>query len=114
MWKWIRFIIGLVLIVLCSMWGRSLWWLLLLVPLFDLSFTHKVYWLFWRKDCLASPPKGVRIGEDILIALFLALFLRTYVFSIFMVSSTSMANTLLVGDFVIVDKLVYGPRSFTN
>ncbi len=48
--------------------------------------------------------------EAILIALALALFLRTFVIQAFKIPSTSMEDTLLAGDFLLASKLHFGPR----
>lgn len=45
-----------------------------------------------------------------LLALFFVLTLRTFVFEVFTVPSTSMEKTILTGDFVLVNKLAYGSR----
>lgn len=45
------------------------------------------------------------------IALGAALFIRTFCFQAFRIPTPSMEKNLLVGDFVLVSKLHYGPRS---
>ncbi len=45
-------------------------------------------------------------------AILFALLLRAFAFEAYRIPSTSMENTLLVGDFVLVSKLHYGPRLF--
>lgn len=46
--------------------------------------------------------------EAVVIALALALFIRTFVIQAFKIPSGSMENTLLVGDHIIVSKFSYG------
>ena len=48
--------------------------------------------------------------EAILVAVALALFLRTFVVQAFSIPTGSMENTLLVGDFLLANKIVYGAR----
>src|SRR5882672_9880489 len=48
--------------------------------------------------------------EAALWALVLTLFLRAFVLQAFRIPSESMLNTLLVGDFLFVNKLDYGPK----
>jgi len=49
-------------------------------------------------------------GDSILFALTVALILRTYIFEPFRIPTGSMERTLLVGDFLFVNKLSYGPK----
>ncbi len=49
-------------------------------------------------------------GDSILFALVAASAIRTYVFEPFQIPTGSMEKTLLVGDFLFVNKLAYGPK----
>jgi len=46
--------------------------------------------------------------EAILIALLLALLIRTFIVQAFKIPSGSMENTLLIGDHILVSKFSYG------
>jgi signal peptidase I len=49
--------------------------------------------------------------EAILVALLAALVLRTFVVQAFRIPTGSMKDTLLIGDFLLVNKFVYGART---
>jgi len=48
--------------------------------------------------------------EIIVLAVGLALFVRTFFIQAFRIPSESMEDTLLVGDFLFANKLLYGPK----
>ena len=48
--------------------------------------------------------------EAIIIAILLALFIRTFIVQAFKIPSGSMIPTLLVGDHIIVNKFIYGVK----
>ena len=48
--------------------------------------------------------------EPIVIAVLIALFIRTFVVQAFKIPSSSMEPTLLVGDYILVNKFIYGIR----
>src|SRR3974377_37485 len=47
--------------------------------------------------------------ESIVIAVILALFIRTFVVQAFKIPTGSMENNLLIGDHLLVNKFVVGP-----
>jgi signal peptidase I len=49
--------------------------------------------------------------ESIVIAVILALFIRTWVVQAFKIPTGSMEHNLLVGDHLLVNKFVYGPTA---
>jgi signal peptidase I len=50
----------------------------------------------------------IEYGKTILITLLVALVLKLFVVDAYRIPSTSMENTLQVGDFLLVNKLAYG------
>jgi signal peptidase I len=48
--------------------------------------------------------------EPIIIAVLIALFVRTFIVQAFKIPSSSMEPTLLVGDYLLVNKFFYGTR----
>ncbi|MFH1680458.1 MAG: signal peptidase I [Candidatus Eisenbacteria bacterium] len=63
----------------------------------------------------AKPPakKAGRLreyGESVFVALVLFLFLRTFMIQAFQIPSGSMEDTLLIGDFLVANKFIYGAR----
>jgi signal peptidase I len=60
-----------------------------------------------------SPKKPNRIrehAESIFVGAVLFLFLRTFMIQAFQIPSGSMEDTLLVGDFLVANKFLYGAR----
>jgi signal peptidase I len=61
---------------------------------------------------MASKPRSIirEYVEAALWALVITLFLRAFVIQAFRIPSESMKDTLLVGDFLFVNKFEYGPK----
>ena len=65
-----------------------------------------------EKNGASKPPKG-KLRENIealVIAIILALFIRAFVVQAFKIPSGSMKNTLLIGDYILVNKFIYGVK----
>ena len=64
-----------------------------------------------QKDLKLPEAKKGKLRENIealLIAVVLALFIRAFVVQAFKIPSGSMQNTLLIGDYILVNKFIYG------
>ena len=70
--------------------------------------------LFGRKKQpdIQKPKKGFfrEWTEAIIVALVIALILRTFVVQAFKIPSSSMEDTLLIGDHLLVNKFIYGTK----
>lgn len=68
------------------------------------------YALSFRANRPGKKSRFKEWGDSILFALVAASIIRTYVFEPFQIPTGSMEKTLLVGDFLFVNKLAYGPK----
>ena len=55
--------------------------------------------------------KALEWIKSLLVALILALFIRTFIVQAYKIPSGSMIPTLLVGDYILVNKLAYGIKN---
>lgn len=65
------------------------------------------------QSTLANPPFKKSVAreylESVVVAVILALFIRTFVVQAFKIPTGSMETNLLIGDHLLVNKLVYSP-----
>ena len=68
--------------------------------------------MFGKRDNGNKRKKSVirEYSEIILMAVFLAFFVRTFFVQAFKIPSESMEDTLLVGDFLFANKFIYGAK----
>lgn len=78
----------------------------------DKTKTKKPVSLDGRRRAKQKKKNSVReYTEAIVVALLAALFLRAFVVQAFRIPTGSMKDTLLVGDFLLVNKFIYGVRT---
>ncbi len=108
--RWIKLSIVLLLYLAFLVWVRS-WWGLILVPvIYDAYISKIIPWGWWKR----SDNKGLRAVmswvDAILFALVAVYFVNLYVFQNYQIPSSSLEKSLLVGDYLYVSKISYGPR----
>lgn len=108
--QWIKCAIAILLYLAFLVWVKS-WWGLIVVPfIFDIYITKKVPWSFWKKSKNPTVRSVMSWVDAIVFALVAVYFVNIYVFQNYQIPSSSLEKSLLVGDFLYVSKMSYGPR----
>jgi len=110
--KWFKFAVVGLLYLLWVIWLDNYWWLIGLAVIFDIYITKKVHWAFWKKK---NPPEGkqtkfVEWADAIIFAVIAATFIRMFFIEAYTIPTSSMEKSMLVGDYLFVSKLAYGPN----
>ena len=106
----IRMSIILFLYLLFLIWVKS-WLGLLVVPfIVDNYTTHLVQWKWWKKWQNKTHRKIMGWVDAIVFALIAVYFVHLYLFQNYVIPTSSLEKTLLVGDYLFVSKVNYGPR----
>ena len=114
--KWARFGVWTFLYVLIFVvWMRNLWMLLGVLVLFDMFITKYFSHYVLKYHRRAREHSDVyRVAaewiEAIVFAIVVASIVHILVFQMFTIPSPSMEKSLLVGDYLYVSKLTYGPK----
>ena len=108
--QWIRMGIVLALYLLFLLWVKS-WLGLIVVPfIFDAYITKKIPWTFWKNSTNKKLKSVMSWVDAIVFALIAVYFVNIYLFQNYQIPSSSLEKSLLVGDFLYVSKVSYGPR----
>ena len=107
--QWIKFLLVLIPYLLFLYWVKS-WWGLLVVPfIYDVYFTKKINWQWWKDR--EGPIRFIMSWVDaIVFALVAVYFINLFFFQNYVIPSSSLEKSLLRGDYLFVSKLSYGPR----
>ncbi len=93
------------------LWCRNLWLLAGILIIADLYFFRFIPWTTWKINKKTGKRRIVfELLEAIIIAVLIAFLLRLFVIEAYMIPTSSMEKTIGVGDYIIVNKLRYGPR----
>lgn len=94
------------------LWVETYWLFSGLIILTDVHLTRFINWRFWRKRL----PKGrkhkwkTELFDSLIWAVLIAIFIRVFLFEAYTIPTSSMEKSLLVGDYILVNKVKYGPR----
>ncbi len=114
--RWVGFTLAAVLYTLWFvLWTRSWWMLLGLLLIYDLYITR------WIPTRLGTPIKEfcdrswvLRTTYEwinaIIFATVVASLVHIYIFQMYVIPTSSMERSLLVGDYLYVSKVTYGPK----
>ncbi|MDR3262440.1 MAG: signal peptidase I [Tannerella sp.] len=108
--QWIGFSIWAVLYILFSIWMGNVWLLTGLIVLVDIFLTRLIPWGAWKKSDNQRVREVLEWVDDILFALVAVYLINLFVFQNYQIPSSSLEKTLLVGDYLFVSKLSFGPR----
>ena len=108
--QWIKFGISAVLYILFSIWMQNLWLLFGLIVLVDIFLTKYIPWGAWKRSKNPAVRNALEWVDDILFALIAVYFINLFIFQNYQIPSSSLEKSLLVGDYLFVSKLSYGPR----
>jgi signal peptidase I len=108
--KWVRLSIWSGVFLLFTLWTGSAWWLLVIPFLFDLYVTRLLPWGFWKTWKNKTMKTIMDWVDAIVFALVAVYIINIFFFQNYQIPSSSLEKTLLVGDFLFVSKLSYGPR----
>lgn len=114
--KWVGFALASLLYTFWFVvWTGNLWLLLGLVVIYDLyisRFFYRYVWCHNAKLCQRSKTyKAVYEWVNaILFATVVASLVHIFLFQMYVIPTSSMEKSLLIGDYLYVSKVAYGPQ----
>ena len=114
--KWVKFAVAsLVYILLCVVWTGNLWMLLGLPVIYDIYVSKLFYRYVWfRNDEMRQRSKLYNSVYEwvsaVVFAVIAATLIHLFVFQLYVIPTSSMEKSLLIGDYLYVSKVAYGPQ----
>lgn len=114
--RWVKFSIAALIYTLWFVIWSEIWWAIFGLPLIYDYYISKYYRkLFWNKHLeIKSKNRAYKevMGwvEAILFAVIVASTLRMYFIEMYVIPTSSMEKTLLIGDYLGVNKFYYGTK----
>ena len=109
--QWIKMAAVMALYIAFIIWIRS-WLGVIVIPfIFDAYITKIVPWTWWRKSKNKTVRTVMSWVDAIVFALLAVYLVNIYFFQNYQIPTSSLEKSLLVGDFLFVSKMSYGPRA---
>ena len=106
----IKLSIYLTLYILFLVWVGS-WLGALVIPFIIDNYTTRIVpWGWWKKSNNVIVRKIMSWVDAIVFALVAVYFVHLYFFQNYVIPTSSLEKSLLVGDYLFVSKINYGPR----
>ena len=108
--QWVKFFIVLALYLIFIVWLKS-WLGIVVIPfIFDAYITKKIPWTWWKESKNEAVRTVMGWVDAIVFALVAVYFVNLYFFQNYVIPSSSLEKSLLVGDYLFVSKMSYGAR----
>jgi signal peptidase I len=107
--RYFKFALVSVIFILWVIWLENYWFLFGLLIIFDAYITKKVNWTFWKKPG-KKPSKLIEWVDALIFAVIAASLIRLFIIEAYTIPTSSMEKTLMVGDYLFVSKVSYGPK----
>ena len=107
---WAKAIIAICLYIAFLVWIKA-WWGVIVIPfIYDAYVSRRINWGWWKE--LENPISRTIMSwvDAIVFALVAVYFVNIYFFQNYTIPSSSLEKSLLVGDYLFVSKMSYGPR----
>lgn len=108
--RWLRFAIVSVIFFAWVIWMGNPWLLFLWILLADIYLTCYIPWNWWKRSSNKFVRGVMNWVDAIVYALILVYFIFAFIGQNYTIPSSSLEKSLLVGDYLWVNKMVYGPR----
>ncbi len=107
--KYFKFALVTLIYLLWVIWVGQYLLLLGIIIIFDIYVSKKVHWAFWK------PRSGktnfiIEWIDALIFAVVAATLIRMFFIEAFTIPTSSMEKSLLVGDYLFVSKVSYGPK----
>jgi signal peptidase I len=107
--RYFKFGLVSAIFILWVIWLENYWFLFGLLIIFDVYITKKVNWTFWKKRG-EKPGKLIEWVDALIFAVIAASLIRLFIIEAYTIPTSSMEKTLMVGDYLFVSKVSYGPK----
>ncbi len=108
--QWAKLILASCGYLAWVIWMQSPIWLILLPFIIDIYYTKFIPWTGWKKSKNKTFKAVMSWVDAIGFALIAVYFINTFFFQNYQIPTSSLEKTLLVGDYLFVSKMSYGPR----
>lgn len=108
---WRKFIFWGLVLILFTIWVGNLWLNLFLPLLFDVYVSKYVHWNWKERKDGKKVHWALEWLDAIVFALVAVALINNYLFQNYKIPTSSLEESLLVGDHLFVSKVAFGPRN---
>ena len=107
--KYFKFSFAVAIYILWVIWLKDYWFFLGIPIVYDIYISKKVNWSPWKKRNKKNSTL-IEWIDAIIFAVIAVTLINIFLFQNYKIPSGSMEKSLLIGDYLYVSKVSYGPR----